>query len=291
MHIVGRSVHSSQPFFPAPSAAQTQDRTIRRMATLTKRMLPLKLSALKRALYAVTGSRHRAAIATAAAATMAPPAPSAPASPATLAKLPAVAQGVAASAAAPLAFRDGTTITEERIRQELEAAVRAPLPRIPQLPSPAPKMARRSLEERRKAAGLKPGQLDPSVLAPSRRDQELIDRKVSSVGFEVLVCVFWGAGVDSMTQHAAYTRSQGFATAFFNCLVQYTSVQHWIHMFCCSHASSARHMQLYLICCLLPTTGTLTFTCLPPCCVRLSFAPVLPAQLLVCSCPEQQPDG
>jgi hypothetical protein len=147
------------------------------MATVTKRMLPVKLSALKRALYAVTG-RGPTPVA-AAVITPAPPAPTA--------------------APAPLAFRDGSAPTLERVREQLEReAARAPrVPRGPNPPKrrpegdaeegPAPRGAG-GLAERRRSAGLRPGQLDPTRVLPgtSKREQELIERKVGGRN--------WGAG-------------------------------------------------------------------------------------------------
>lgn len=155
-----------------PDDSKKADRTIRRMVTVTKRMLPLKLSALKRALYTLTGGRSaRAATAVAAA----------------LPALTSAPTAVDASSAAPLAFRDGGAATLERIREELEAeAAAAPrLPRASELPkpkkspgsTPTPQSAGR-LAERRRSSGLRPGQLDPAAAPPlSRREQELIDRK------------------------------------------------------------------------------------------------------------------
>jgi hypothetical protein len=143
------------------------------MATVTKRMLPVKLSALKRALYAVTG------------------------------RGPAPAAAAAAPVAAPLAFRDGPAPTIERVREQLEReAARGPrVPRGPEPPKrpsdedddeaaadtkaaarPAPRGAG-ALAERRRAAGLRPGQMDPAAPpARTKREQELIDRKVRGPG-------------------------------------------------------------------------------------------------------------
>jgi hypothetical protein len=159
-----------------PDDNKKADRTIRHMATLTKRLVPLKLGAIKKALYSVSApSRNRATVAASAA---------------------PVAQRAAEAGGAPLAFRDGGADTLERIREELEAEA-ARGPRIPSGPGgpdeedkPATKAKAQptprnpaALAERRRAAGLKPGQLDPAVLAPgglSRREKELIDRKVGS---------------------------------------------------------------------------------------------------------------
>ncbi|KAI8463019.1 MAG: hypothetical protein J3K34DRAFT_159529 [Monoraphidium minutum] len=149
-----------------PDDTKKADRTIRGMVTLTKRLVPLKLSALKTALYSLSGGGPRAAAA-AASASAAPP--------------------------AALAFRDGGSATLERVREELEAEAAAG-PRIPAGPeppkpegerpaarkAPAPRGAAGALAERRRAAGLKPGQLDPAVVARpglSRRERELVDRK------------------------------------------------------------------------------------------------------------------
>lgn len=168
------------------------------MATLTKRLVPLKLSALKTALYSISSSVSKPAAATSAA---------------------GAAAADAAPGAAPLAFRDGGAGagTLERVREEIARdAERGPrIPRGPEpprkpkrgddedtekaeakapAPVPAPQTAKAprgpaaaggALAERRRAAGLRPGQLDPSVAAPglSRRDRELEERKVSAAFF------------------------------------------------------------------------------------------------------------
>lgn len=142
--------------------------TIRRMATVTKRMLPLKLSAFKSALYALTGRAGRTAAAASAAAGTLPPRSPTP----------------MAGGAAPLAFRGGAS-TLERVVEDIEADIAAspripngPSPLLPPAKSPAPRSAG-ALADKRRSAGLRPGQLDPASLAPlSRREQELLDRKV-----------------------------------------------------------------------------------------------------------------
>lgn len=159
--VIAPSSKTRQPFQPSE-----QDRTIRRMTTPTKRMLPLKLSTAKRALYALAGLASRRP-ATAAAAALVAPAPPAPPAP-----------------SAPAAFRDGSA-TLERVIEEIEQDAATPprLPRGPQLPEVPKAVEGPSLADRRRAGGLRPGQLDPASLPSSlgRRERELLDRKVGRV--------------------------------------------------------------------------------------------------------------
>jgi Rieske [2Fe-2S] domain len=147
------------------------------MMTLSKRMLPVRLGAIKRAVYmlAMSGAgQPTAATANAASATAAP--------------LAFTDTAVAPStAAAPLAFTD-TAVAD--VIADIEAQAAAPPRRLPQLPVPAPPSTptgkappatgrRPPLADRRAQRGLRPGQLDPAAAPPrfDHRTRELLERK------------------------------------------------------------------------------------------------------------------
>jgi hypothetical protein len=145
------------------------------MVTLPKRMLPVRLTDVKRAVYAmVMGKQLRGALAD--------PSTAAPAA-ATPSRPVAAAARLADAPVAPLQFVDAPVADAVG---DITARARQPLPKAPQLPEdrvlrpapPAPgtRPASDALRARRADKALRPGQLDPDSLF-SRRAQEAADRK------------------------------------------------------------------------------------------------------------------
>jgi hypothetical protein len=170
---------------PAPQTPPTvtptatlllQATTIRSMVTLPKRMLPVRLTDVKRAMYAaVAGKQLRSSLA----------APTTAAAPAATPSRPvAAAASVVQAPAAPLQFVDAPVADAVG---DITARARQPLPKAPQMPGeqtmlrpppPAPgtRPASDALRAKRAGKALRPGQLDPDSLF-SRRAQEVVDRK------------------------------------------------------------------------------------------------------------------
>jgi phenylpropionate dioxygenase-like ring-hydroxylating dioxygenase large terminal subunit len=181
------------------------------MATLPKRMLPVPLSSVKRAIYRALLSR-------------APP--------------PSSNANTTAPSTTTMAFRGdvGTSVLERETAADIGAALAAPLPRAPPRRgpghSPAPGGGGESdsddddkdttaadfeslLAGRRAAAGLKPGAWDPAVLLPTptpRRNNNFLDTEQEDDDNNN------AAGIDArrsleLEQRTAYLRNFWYAAA------------------------------------------------------------------------------
>lgn len=145
---------------PDVCVSTAQAVTISSMATLSKKMLPIKLNFFKRMFYAMSVTGLKPALSGLPAPVVRPAVQSA--------EVPIIS---ATSSAGPLQF---TSSTIDQVLQDIETEAA----RAPQLPSwPKAPEQKKDLQQRRRDRKLLPGQWDPDASPFSKREKELVDRK------------------------------------------------------------------------------------------------------------------